>query len=145
MTGVVALGPCPHGMNTDFHARLDPNSQLRGPKRAASFFLYVVHEVFDGKAPQHLTNRNGAYTAVRLRHCNQSSSRQGRRHRQTSLALRKQVQYPGEVFDQGVGGARRPCFTKVLDPEARGAGGCVGRETPQSSCHDFFRELVRQG
>ena len=57
----------------------------------------------------------------------------------------KQVQYPGEVFGQGVGGARRPCFTKVLDPEARGAGGCVGRETPQSSCHDFFRELVRQG
>jgi hypothetical protein len=75
---------------------------------------------FGDKVPQYLTNRNGTYTAVRVRYCNQSSSRQDRRHCQTSLALRKQVQQPDKVLDQGLGDTRRPCITKVLDPEARG-------------------------
>ena len=70
-------------------------------------------------------------TAVRVRYCNQSSSRQDRRHCQTNLALRKQVHQPDKVLDQGLGDTRRPCFTKVLNPEARGAGCCVDRETPQ--------------
>ena len=70
--------------------------------------------------PQYLTHRNGIYTAVRVRYCNQSSSRQDRRHCQTGLALRKQVQQPDKVLDQGLGDTRRPCFTKVLDPGAKG-------------------------
>ena len=70
--------------------------------------------------PRYLTNRNGTYTAVRVRYCNQSSSRQDRHHCQTGLALRKQVQQPDKVLDEGLGDTRRPCFTKVLDPGARG-------------------------
>ena len=33
VTGVVALGPCPNGVNPDFHARLDPKETITSTDR----------------------------------------------------------------------------------------------------------------